>query len=182
MTEKTPRILFVYYTYTKQTSTLVEEMAEVLRGRGCDVHLASIAFEDQKYAARFREFPMPHPCLESEAAARLLDQRRFVAFVACRRYWKHNLKTVRRLGTGHRGVFVGGVHFSYEGGRVRSLLSLVSYLGAGRYRDRYLGVKIPPTNLREHHLAEARTFANSLADGLGVTAPGTATAGTVMNS
>ena len=85
-------------------------------------------------------------------------------------------------------MFVGGVHFSYEGGQVRSLLSLISYLGSGRYRDRYLGVKIPPTNLREHHLSEARTCANSLADGLGVTAPGTATAtatataGTVMNS
>src|SRR3954463_16824513 len=64
MTETTPRVLFVYYTYTKQTSTVVEVMAGVLRDRGCDVHLAAIEFEDEKYARRFREFPMPHPFLE----------------------------------------------------------------------------------------------------------------------
>ena len=211
-----PQVLFVYHTYTHQTSALVEAMSDVLRSRGCDVHRALITFEDEKYAARFREFPMPHPfrevlgmipaearrrpakigipdevtareydlvCvgsptwwlstnvpirsfLESDVAATLLDQRRFTTFVACRRYWKHNLKTVRRLGAGLGGRYVDGIHFSYEGGQVRSLLSLISYLGSGRYRDRYLGVKIPPTNLREHHLVEARSFANRLADGL----------------
>jgi hypothetical protein len=30
----------------------------------------------------------------------------------------------------------------------RSLLSLISYLGTGEYRERYLGVKILPTNLQ----------------------------------
>src|SRR3954466_4854884 len=64
MTETTPRVLFVYYTYTKQTSTVVELMAGVLRDRGCDVHLAAIEFEDEKYARRLRTFPMPHPFLE----------------------------------------------------------------------------------------------------------------------
>jgi hypothetical protein len=46
------------------------------------------------------------------------------------------------------------------------LLSLISYLGSGEYRKRYLGVKIPPTNIREHHLEEARKFANGLANHL----------------
>jgi hypothetical protein len=220
MTETPPRVLFVYYTYTKQTSKVVEVMSEVLRERGCDVHVAAIEFQDEKYARRFREFPMPRPFLEvlgmipaearrrpakigipdavterkydlvcigsptwwlstnvpirsfleSDTASRVLGGRRFAAFVACRRYWKHNLKTVRRLGTKHGGVFVDGIHFSYEGGQVRSLLSLISYLGSGEYRDRFLGVKIPRTNLQEHHLAEARTFAGKLADGLADTA------------
>ena len=49
---------------------------------------------------------------------------------------------------------------------MRSLLSLISYLGSGEYRDRYLGVKIPPTNIHGH-LESARTFARGLADELG---------------
>jgi hypothetical protein len=213
-----PSVLFVYFTYTKQTLRVVEAMAEVLGARGCDVHLAAIEFEDRRYAKRFEVFPMPHPfaevlgmipaelrrrpakigipdavterkydlvCigsptwwlstnvpirsfLESETAGQVLTGRRFAAFVACRRYWKHNLKTVKRLGTRHGGVFVDGIHFRYQGGQVRSLLSLISYLGSGEYRDRYLGVKIPPTNLQEHHLAQARTFADELADRLPV--------------
>ena len=47
---------------------------------------------------------------------------------------------------------------------MRSLLSLISYLGSGTYRERYLGVTIPPTNLQEHHLDQARAFADQLAD------------------
>ena len=104
--------------------------------------------------------------LESDVAARVLDQRRFAAFVACRRYWKHNLKTVKRLGMKQGGVFLDGLYFRYQGGQVRSLLSLLSYLGSGRYRDRYLGVKIPPTNLEVHHLEQARGFADAVADRL----------------
>lgn len=103
----------------------------------------------------------------------MLDQRRYAAFVVCRRYWKHNLKTVKRLGTKRGGVFLDGIHFRYQGGQVRSLLSLLSYLGSGQYRERYLGLKIPPTNLQEHHLEQARGFADALADRL----PETATTG-----
>jgi hypothetical protein len=58
---------------------------------------------------------------------------------------------------------VDGVHFRYEGGQVRSLLS---YLGSGEYRERYLGVKIPPTNIREYHMETGRAFANGVADRL----------------
>jgi len=104
--------------------------------------------------------------LESEAADLVLKGKRFAVAVVCRRYWRHNMKTVRRLATECGGVFVDGVHFCYEGGQVRSLLSLCSYLGSGEYRHRYLGVKIPPTNLRAYHLDAARTFANGLADRL----------------
>jgi hypothetical protein len=104
--------------------------------------------------------------LESATASRVLNGKPFAAAVCCRRYWKHNLKTVRRLGTERGGVFAGGIHFRYQGGQLRSLLSLLSYLGSGEYRERYLGVKIPPTNLQDHHLAEARTFADGLANRL----------------
>jgi hypothetical protein len=63
-------------------------------------------------------------------------------------------------------VFADSIHFAYQGGQVRSLLSLLSYLGSGKYRERYLGVKIPPTNLQDYHLEEARKFADGLASRL----------------
>jgi flavodoxin len=218
-----PSVLFVYYTYTQQTQSVIDAMAEVLRGRGCDVQLGLIEFPDARYAARFKEFPMPHPfreliamvpaeamrstgeiripdvvtereydlvCigsptwwlstnvpirsfLESETAGPVLKGKRFAVAVACRRYWKHNLKTVRRLGTKRGGVFVDGIHFRYEGGQVRSLLSLISYLGSGEYRAKYLGVKIPPTNIRDYHLEAAKKFAGGLADRLAARGPET---------
>jgi hypothetical protein len=90
----------------------------------------------------------------------------FAVAVCCRRYWKHNLKTVRRLGTRRGGAFADGIHFRYQGGQARSLLSLLSYLGSGEYRDRYLGIKIPPTNIQDYHLREARKFADGLANRL----------------
>ena len=211
-----PSVLFVYYTYTGQTSKVLDVMTEVVRDRGCEVTSACIEFTDERYSERFKVFPMPHPYrevvgmipaelrrkpgkisipaavtarrydlvvfgsptwwlstnvpirsfLESATATEVLASNRFTAFVVCRRYWKHNLKTIRRLGTKHGGDFIEGSHFRYEGGQVRSLLSLISYLGSGKYRDRYLGVKIPPTNIRDYHLETARTFANGLADRL----------------
>ena len=102
--------------------------------------------------------------LESDAAGEVLEGTPFAAAVVCRRYWRHNLKTVRRLGTKHGGDFVDGIHFRYAGGQVRSLLSLLSYLGSGVYRERYLGVPIPRTNIRDEQLETARTFADGLAD------------------
>jgi menaquinone-dependent protoporphyrinogen IX oxidase len=104
--------------------------------------------------------------LKSDEADALLENTRFTGFVVCRRYWKNNLKTVRRLGSQRGGEYVEGVHFKYPGGQIRSLLSLISYLGSGEYRDRYLGVRIPPTNLQPEHLDAARGFAAKLADGL----------------
>jgi menaquinone-dependent protoporphyrinogen IX oxidase len=217
-----PSVLFVYFTYTNQTQRVIDAMAEVLRGRGCDVTLAALGFTDPRYAARFEEFPMPHPfrelvgmipaesprrrpaqitipdvvterqydlvCigsptwwlstdvpvrsfLQSDTADQVLRGKPFAAVVCCRRYWKHNLKTVRRLGTKHGGAFADGIHFAYQGGQVRSLLSLLSYLGSGKYRERYLGVKIPPTNIQDYHLKEARKFADRLASRLAATAP-----------
>jgi hypothetical protein len=104
--------------------------------------------------------------LKSDAARGVLDNARFAAFVVCRRYWRNNLKTVKKLGTTRGGEYVDGIHFAYLGGQVRSLLSLISYLGSGEYHDRYLGLKIPPTNLQPEHLDAAREFAATLADGL----------------
>lgn len=108
--------------------------------------------------------------LKAESTKGLLAGKRFTGFVVCRRYWRNNLNTVKKLGTADGGRYVDGVHYKYEGGQVRSLLSLISYLGTGENRPRYLGVPIPPTNLKAEQLDEARTFAGTLADGLEIAA------------
>ncbi len=48
--------------------------------------------------------------LQSDTASRVLKGKPFAAAVCCRRYWRHNLKTVRRLGTKQGGVFAAGIH------------------------------------------------------------------------
>jgi menaquinone-dependent protoporphyrinogen IX oxidase len=102
--------------------------------------------------------------LKSDAAGRILNGTRFAAFVVCRRYWGFNLRAVRRLGTERGGEWVDGIHFSFAGGQVRSLLALISYFAKGENRERYLGVKIPATNLQAGYGDQARAFANGLAD------------------
>jgi hypothetical protein len=216
MSTAQPRVLFVYFTYTKQTLKIVEAMSEALRSRGCDVEHAQIDLTDARYTARFHEFPMPHPfreligmipaelrratgeisipekaksgdydlvCigsptwwlstsvpirsyLESDAAGKILNGTDYATFVVCRRYFGHNLRTVKKLATKRGGKYLDSIHFAYQGGQIRSLLALVSYLGSGKYRERYLGVKIPRTNLQEEQLDAARSFANQLADRL----------------
>jgi len=104
--------------------------------------------------------------LKSDAAGRLLDGTRFAAYVVCRRYWGINLRAVEKLGTGRGGRYAGGVHFTFAGGQVRSLLSLLSYFAKGENRERCLGVRIPPTNLKADYADQARAFATGLADGL----------------
>jgi hypothetical protein len=104
--------------------------------------------------------------LESDAAGPVLDGTAYATFVVCRRYFGHNLRTVKKLATKRGGRYLDSIHFAYQGGQIRSLLSLVSYLGSGEYRDRYLGVSIPPTNLQDQQLQTARVFAGGLLDRL----------------
>ena len=52
--------LFVYYTHTQQSLRVADEMAGVLRERGCDVTLAGIEFTDPRYARKFGSFPFRH--------------------------------------------------------------------------------------------------------------------------
>jgi flavodoxin len=211
-----PRILFVYYSHTQQAQRVCDAMAEVLRGRGCDVSQAAIEFTDPHYAKNFKEFPFRHAVfgilpllwpqlrrrtgailipdaaktgdydlvclgsptwffttnmplrsyLKSEEAGEVLAGKPFAAYVVCRRYWSVNLKEVRKLGTKRGGEYVDGVRFTYEGGQIRSLLSLLSYFGKGEMRERALGIKIPPTNLKPDFGDQAEAFANKLADSL----------------
>lgn len=104
--------------------------------------------------------------LTSPQAATLLAGKPFAVFVVCRGYWLENLTEVRGLAKAAGGTFVDEIHFGYPGDPLRSMLSLTSYLGSGRYRTRYLGVPIPPTNVQPDQLEQTRRFAAGLADRL----------------
>ena len=103
--------------------------------------------------------------LKSEEARTVMAGKPFAAYVVCRRYWSINLKEVKKLGRPWRAD-LDVVRFSYEGGQVRSLLSLLRFFGKGEMRERALGVKIPPTNLKPDFETQASTFAHQLADSL----------------
>jgi menaquinone-dependent protoporphyrinogen IX oxidase len=104
--------------------------------------------------------------LKSDEARKLLSGKPFAVFVVCRQYWRENLEAVRELAGQQGGRYVDEIHFTYPGDSLRSMLSLTSYLGSGVYRDRYLGIRIPPTNVQPEQLEQTRTFAARLADGL----------------
>ena len=102
--------------------------------------------------------------LKAPTTRALLEGARFADVVVCRRYWGGNHRTVKKLGVRGGGVYVEGIHFAYAGGQIRSLMSLISYLGSGTYRARYFGVPIPPTNLTDAQFDEGRAFAGTLAN------------------
>jgi len=80
-------------------------------------------------------------------ADKVLKGKPFTAVVACRRYWSTTSRPCDDSGPSAAGIHEG-IHFRYQGGQVLSLFSLLSYLGTGEYKDKFHGVKIPPTNLR----------------------------------
>ncbi len=104
--------------------------------------------------------------LESEEAGKILAGKPFSAYIICRRYSSMNLREVEKRGTAAGGSYLEGTRFTYEGGQIRSLLSLLSYFGKGEMRERSFGIKIPPTNLKSNFEEKAHAFANQLADGL----------------
>ena len=104
--------------------------------------------------------------LKSDEARKLLADKPFAVFVVCRQYWKENFKAVRELAEEQGGRYVDGIHFTYPGDPLRSMLSLTSYLGSGEYRDRYLGMRIPSTNIQPEQLVQTQKFAGALVDRL----------------
>jgi hypothetical protein len=77
-----------------------------------------------------------------------------------------NLREVKKRGLALGGKYIDGIRFTYEGGQIRSLLSLLSYFGKGEMRERSLGIRIPPTNLKPDFGEQATAFANKLADSI----------------
>jgi hypothetical protein len=143
-------------------------MGEVLRERECEVQQAPIEFTDSRYAKRFSQFPFRHLYrdLFGMIPAQLRGATGEIRIPDLARDWGINLRTVKKLGTAWGGEYFDGAHWAFAGGQIKSLLSLLSYLGKGENREKYLGVKIPATNLQPDDLEQARTFASKLADRL----------------
>lgn len=51
--DRRPRVLLLYYTYTGQALKVLEAAGEVFRDRGCEVQKAQIGFTDRRFAERF---------------------------------------------------------------------------------------------------------------------------------
>ena len=64
------------------------------------------------------------------------------------------------------------VHYTHtQQTYLKEVRKLATDFDNGEMRERYLGVKIPPTNLKPDYLEDARTFANHLANELPAAAP-----------
>ena len=104
--------------------------------------------------------------LKSEEARKLLSGKPFAVVVVCRTFWRENLEAVRELAEEQGGRYIDEIHFTYPGNNLRSMLALTSYLGSGEYRKKYLGLRLPPTNIQPEQLEQTRSFAARLADRL----------------
>ena len=101
--------------------------------------------------------------LSSPEAKRVLDGTPFAAFSVSRRYFKGNMKDVRRLGERCGGTWVDETHFTSAGGQVTSMLSWLAYMKYGEPRKRVFGLRMPPPNLMPDFEAQARSFISRVA-------------------
>src|SRR5262245_11713983 len=211
-----PRILFVYYTFSRQTGRVVDAMAEALTARDCEVTTAPLEFTDHRFGPRFStpNIPMNRPALripsilvsqrlkrtgeiripreaqagdydlvvigsptwwlttnmpvrsylESAEAKRVMEGKPFAAFSVSRRYYKGNMKDVRKVGEANGGNWAGETHFVAAGGQVKSMLSWLGYMKHGEAQERVFGMKMPPPNLQPDFPDQARSFINRVAD------------------
>lgn len=105
--------------------------------------------------------------LQSAAAKNVLSGKPFAAFSVSRRYWKGNIKDVRKLGEGNGGKFLGETHFTAAGGQITSMLSWLAYMKRGEPRERILGVRMPAPNLKLDFDQQARSFIERVIDRAG---------------
>jgi menaquinone-dependent protoporphyrinogen IX oxidase len=111
-----------------------------------------------------------HPCMpirsfiESDIAGVLLAGKRCAAVAVAHRYWRDDLRILKKLMARRGGKYVDGCHFTAGGGPVDSMLALCSYLSTGVTKERYLGIKIPPATLQCSYVGQSQAFANRLAD------------------
>ena len=102
--------------------------------------------------------------LKSDAARSVLEGTPFAAFSVSRRYWKGNMKDVRKLGEAAGGTWLGETHFTAAGGQVKSMLSWLGYMKHGEPQERVLGLKMPPPNLKPDFEQQSRTFIDGIAE------------------
>lgn len=59
-----PRVLIVYYTFSKQTARVADVIATTLEDSGADVTRARIELTDKRWAKQFEKVPMRFPLLK----------------------------------------------------------------------------------------------------------------------
>jgi menaquinone-dependent protoporphyrinogen IX oxidase len=62
--ESKPKVLIVYYTFTKQTGLVVQAMADRFAERGCEVTTALLEFTDPRHGKKFSTLPMHWPVVK----------------------------------------------------------------------------------------------------------------------
>lgn len=102
--------------------------------------------------------------LHDPASEKVLSGKPFALFSVSRRYYKGNLKTMRKLGEERHGQFVADIHFVSDGGQVMSMWSWLVFMRHNAERRRSLGVRLPKPNLTESYEEQATTFINRVAE------------------
>ncbi len=98
--------------------------------------------------------------LHDPAAARILSGKPFAAFSTSRRYYKNNLKTIKKAGEASGGTFIDATHFVADGNQVMSMWSWLAFMRHDEERNRSLGVKMPHPNLKVGYEQQAVDFIN----------------------
>jgi flavodoxin len=102
--------------------------------------------------------------LSSRAARTVMSGKPFASASVSRRYYKGNLKGIRKLGEANGGSLVGETHFVVAGGQVKSMLSWLGYMKHGEPQPRVCGMTMPPPNLPPGFEDQARGFADHIVD------------------
>jgi len=104
--------------------------------------------------------------LESRAAQTVLKGKPFATASISRRYYSINLGQQKKLGEKAGGHWIDKTHFVVAGGQVKSMLSWLGYMKHGEPQERVAGLKMPPPNLKPDYEEQARTFVDTVADGV----------------
>jgi hypothetical protein len=102
--------------------------------------------------------------LKSPEAQRIMSGKPFAAASVSRRYWKGNIKDIKKLGEANGGEWQGETHFLAEGGQVKSMLSWLAYMKHGEAQARAFGLKMPSPNLKPDFETQAKSFIEELGD------------------
>jgi hypothetical protein len=102
--------------------------------------------------------------LHSPAAKAVLVGKPFVGVSVSRRYYKGNLRDIKKLGEQAGGTWAGGTHFVSDGNQVMSMASWLVFMRTNEPRRRYFGVSLPQPNLKADYAEQAKSDANALTD------------------
>jgi flavodoxin len=102
--------------------------------------------------------------LKSEGAKKVMKGKPFAAASVSRRYYKGNLKDIRKLGEANGGRWIDATHFTVAGNQVMSMLSWLGFMKHGEPQNRVFGLTMPPPNLKHDFEEQARDFVDGITE------------------